>query len=479
VQQEPPGEPFFVKPYIQLGNNPKLSNPEKLLLLWHAEDADSAWLVEVKNTGHNSWHAVAPPQVRQLLIPGLRPRREYRAELTGLAPGGTVTYRVSNNGSVVFEATAQVRKGKDQPCRMVVFGDIASGTAAQPKIAYQVYKSKPDMAMITGDIVYRYGTYSLYLARFFPVYNAEQASLTQGSPLIRSSLLMASPGNHDIDITAETLVRNLDNLPDGLAYFYMFQQPLNGPLLAGSTKNIPELIGTEQRQQAFRTVAGANYPRMTNFSFDYGNVHWTVIDANAYMDWTDPLFLNWLKDDLKNSKDATWHFVAFHQAPFSSGAAHFNEQRMRQLAPVFSANGVDIVFSGHMHNYQRSYPLSYTPKKLPDGKYITQGGFVDGSFTFDKSFNGRNDTTPEGVIYIVTGAGGADLSGGRLTMDRSAWEPFTANFSALTHSYTVCDINGKTMTMKQLSEDGIELDSLTISKVPALTAPQPSPVPAR
>ena len=26
---------------------------------------------------------------------------------------------------------------------------------------------------------------------------------------------------------------------------------------------------------------------MTNFSFDYGNAHWTVIDSNPYVDWTD------------------------------------------------------------------------------------------------------------------------------------------------------------------------------------------------
>ena len=40
--------------------------------------------------------------------------------------------------------------------------------------------------------------------------------------------------------------------------------------------------------RAFTEAAGEAYPRMTNFSFDYGNAHWTVIDSNPYVDWTDP-----------------------------------------------------------------------------------------------------------------------------------------------------------------------------------------------
>ena len=27
---------------------------------------------------------------------------------------------------------------------------------------------------------------------------------------------------------------------------------------------------------------------MANFSFDYGNAHWTVLDSNKNVDWTDP-----------------------------------------------------------------------------------------------------------------------------------------------------------------------------------------------
>ena len=34
---------------------------------------------------------------------------------------------------------------------------------------------------------------------------------------------------------------------------------------------------------------------------------------------------------------------------------------------------------------------------------------VDGKWTLDKKFNGQADTTPDGVIYLITGAGGQHL----------------------------------------------------------------------
>ena len=36
---------------------------------------------------------------------------------------------------------------------------------------------------------------------------------------------------------------------------------------------------------------------------------------------------------------------------------------MRLLAPMLEAGKVDVVFNGHVHNYQRSYPLRFVPDK--------------------------------------------------------------------------------------------------------------------
>ena len=34
---------------------------------------------------------------------------------------------------------------------------------------------------------------------------------------------------------------------------------------------------------------------------------------------------------------------------------------MRILAPTFEAGKVDLVFNGHVHNYQRTYPMTFVP----------------------------------------------------------------------------------------------------------------------
>jgi predicted phosphohydrolase len=44
-------------------------------------------------------------------------------------------------------------------------------------------------------------------------------------------------------------------------------------------------------------------------------------------------------------------FVTFHHPPFNSSNAHFGDQHMRLLADVFEAGKVDVVLSGHVHNY--------------------------------------------------------------------------------------------------------------------------------
>ena len=188
---------------------------------------------------------------------------------------------------------------------------------------------------------------------------------------------------------------------------------------------------------------------MANFSFDYGNAHWTILDANATVNWTDRELQEWVASDLASARKATWRFVNFHQPGFSSSKTHFDEQYMRILSPVFEAGKVDLVFSGHVHNYQRSYPLRFEPSLAnhaapvvgKDGKLL-KNRHVDGKFTLDKSFNGRSDTTPDGVIYLVTGAGGQHLYDPEQQDDPASWQPFTYKHISKVHTLTVVDVDG-------------------------------------
>lgn len=453
-------EAFVVKPYLQIGRIPSAAS---LQLLWHAADIEGDWVVEHRANANLPWHKAQAPKSSRVAVGNVIPRRVYSASLSGLTPGSSFQYRILKDGKPVFEADALAPKSANQPYRVVVFGDIGAGTPQQKTIASRVYAFKPDLVVVPGDIVYEYGLVSEYDKNFFPIYNADQANAA-GVPLMRSVPMVTVPGNHDIDN------RNLDKYPDGLAYYFFWDQPLNGPLGVEGGPMVPKLIATEANRKPFLAAAGDAYPRMANYSFDYGNTHWTVLDSNPYVDWTDKGLHDWVAQDLAAASGATWRFVTFHHPGFNSANEHYEQQHMRLLSPILEAGKVDIVFSGHLHNYQRSFPLNFAPIKKGtllvggrDGATV-RGRVVNGRWTLDKTFDGQTHTQPKGIIYLVTGAGGKDLYNVEQNGDADSWQKFTAKFVSNEHSFTVADVNGKSLTVRQLAADGRELDKFTVTK---------------
>ena len=65
---------------------------------------------------------------------------------------------------------------------------------------------------------------------------------------------------------------------------------------------------------------------------------------------------------------------------------------------------------------------------------------------------------PEGVIYLVTGAGGAGLYNPEQQDKPETWQGFTDRFVSRIHSITVADVEGKTLTVRQVSAEGEEVD---------------------
>jgi hypothetical protein len=181
------------------------------------------------------------------------------------------------------------------------------------------------------------------------------------------------------------------------------------------------------------------------------------------MDWSNPSLREWLTKDLAAAQSATWRIVAFHQPGFNSSKQHFSEQQMRPLSPIFEANHVDLVFAGHVHNYQRSFPLTFAPALQPDGSAHGPKGEVAGEWKLDKAFGGAS-AKPHGVIYIVSGAGGAELYNPEQQNDPASWQTFTDKFISQVHSLSVVDIDGKTLRMKQVSDTGEVVDSFRIAK---------------
>ena len=452
LQSQTAAPVFIEKPYLQLGDNAKLQKNESLTLLWHTANTAANFTVEVKTSADKNWRVMAKPESQVVQAPAIDPHFVYRAKLTNLVPGEAFAYRVNKDGQQVFAANGKARKSASQPYKLVMFGDCAQGTPAQRAIAYETSKIDPDFLFITGDIVYNTGRIAEYRSRYFPVYAADNAAPETGAPLIQSVPFLAAPGNHD------TAAVNFSRFPDALAYFLYWDMPLNGPMVHGD-KTEHHLAGNPDAQPAFLSGAGPRYPVMANFSFDYGNAHWTVLDSNPYMDWTNADLQAWIQKDIASASGATWHFVAFHHPGFNSATTHLTDQWMRQLAPLFEKAKVDVVFSGHVHNYQRSFPLTFVPKGAQSPK-----GEVDGDFQFDKNFGDGATAKPKGVIYIITGGGGAALYNPEMTTTPEKWLPFTNKFVSDKNSFSVVDVDGKTFRFRQVGADGSPIDAFQIAK---------------
>jgi hypothetical protein len=108
---------------------------------------------------------------------------------------------------------------------------------------------------------------------------------------------------------------------------------------------------------------------------------------------------DWLINDLDSSAQP-WKIVVFHQPAFSSGNATVRNSQMRAVAKFLEDHGVNMVFNGHEHNYQRTYPIrALNAAATP----ATTGG---PAVSIDTAFDGVNQTVPDGVLYVVEGAGG-------------------------------------------------------------------------
>jgi acid phosphatase type 7 len=454
-----PASPFIVEPYLQLGDVPKLAPSEPVRVLWQAPNEPGAkWSVDVRQSDSDSWRPAVGAGGR--VITQMETQfRLFNVPLTRLRPGTEFEYRVSKDGAVVFGATGKTRSAADQPYHFVVTGDTGADTPQERRIVYQISRVQPDFIALAGDLVYSTGRMSEYRQKYFPIYNAPVASPETGAPLIRSRLSFGAVGNHDAGSG------DLERDPDGQAFYLNWSLPLNGPYPQANLPNTQIIKGLPTAVTAHLAAIRSTFPRMANYSFDYGNSHWTFLDSNNYVDWSDAYLRNWLARDLAAAAAATWKFIVFHHPPFSSSRAHFNEQQMRLISDIAEHRGVDLVFAGHVHNYQRTRPLKFLARPTVERTFKRAGtNAIDGDFQFDESFDGVKDTTPDGVLYIVTGAGGAGAYDPDQTDNQPSWQPFTTRMVSDVYSFTRVDVNGRTLTMKQISEHGEELDRIVVTK---------------
>ncbi len=291
--------------------------------------------------------------------------RHHSVTLSGLEADSTYYYRaVDGGGPSEISRFRTAPEGDDSRFTFAVIGDSGKGGKKQLAVAGLLESLELDLVLHTGDVVYPSGEDRHYDRSFFVPYRR----------LIREVPIFPVLGNHDVE------------RGDGAAYLKNFHLPSNNPQ---NTKRY--------------------------YSFDWGNAHFVALDSELYYEdggGSPEEQKSWLERDLGETR-RTWKFVFFHR-PIYSSSEHGSDEKIREdLEPVFARHKVDMVFSGHDHDYERTLPI-------------------------------------HGVIYMVSGGGGKDL----YPAGRNEWTAFSKS----AHHVVLVRVDGERLSLEAIKPDGGVVD---------------------
>jgi hypothetical protein len=475
----------LVKPYVQPGDGGAPGRADAKVLCWLTDQTPGEFAVEYDLPGGRTLTAKpervaldfakkADPKKPEPEKPDdpdeppekpgpLPPEREqhyfkYVARLADLPFNAEVRYRVKLGTRVVREASFRTRATADRPVRFALVGDLANGKDAQKAIAYRIAREKPEFLVALGDVVYPAGRVNQYMHFFWKTYNdVDEPGPKAGAPLMASVPIYPVLGNHDA-------AAKLPAVPDALGIYYFFHPPRNGPGVGPWATP----LGSDKAAAArFRAACAESYPALDAYSFDSGPVHVLVLNSNLSGSVEQPKLRKWVEEDLKGAA-ARWKVVCYHNPAFSSSHQHYTEQAVRLWQPLFQSCGVDLVFAGHVHNYQRTVPLTFAPASTRRDKK----GRVDGEFALDRDFDGEAHTRPKGIIHVVAGGGGASLYGPGLektavTLKKEHgdnYADYTARMVTDRHSFVVIDADADKLSLRALDAAGSIIDRVTVTR---------------
>ena len=157
--------------------------------------------------------------------------------------------------------------------------------------------------------------------------------------------------------------------------------------------------------------------RRAGISRSRSNVDFFALDSN-YMDRSQ---LEWLERELQASS-ATWKIAFFHHPLYSSAGRHGSEKDLRRvLEPLLIRYGVQVVFSGHDHVYERIRPqhgITYfvcgSSGQLRSGNLEKGSGLTAAGFDQDRAFM-LIDVADEALQFQTISRTSAIVDSGEIT----------------------------------------------------------------
>ena len=158
----------------------------------------------------------------------------------------------------------------------------------------------------------------------------------------------------------------------------------------------------------------------TYYSFNYGPISFLGLDTNDQITTPYiPMNLQWLETELRKfeaDNHTLWKIAFFHEPIFNSMPSRLDREDLKTTwYSFFNQYNLDIIFVGHNHYYERTYPINQ-----------------NGEFNISQDPNYIN---PQYPIQIISGGAGAPL------YDRGGNNPSYSAYFNSTYHFCIVDIS--------------------------------------
>ncbi|OIT30469.1 PREDICTED: purple acid phosphatase 15 [Nicotiana attenuata] len=280
----------------------------------------------------------------------------HHVQLTGLKPNTLYYYRCGDPSipamSTIYHfKTMPISSPKSYPKRIAIVGDLGLTYNTTSTVSH-LMENNPDLVLLVGDVTYA----NLYLSNGTgsdcyscsfndtPIHETYQPRWDYWGrymqPLVSKIPIMVVEGNHEIEEQAENQTF--------AAYRSRFAFPSK--------------------------ESGSSSPFY--YSFNAGGIHFIMLGGYVAYNKSDDQY-KWLERDLANvdRRVTPWLVATWHPPWYSTYTAHYREAECMKVAmeDLLYEYGVDLVFNGHVHAYERSNRV-YNYTLDPCGPvYITVG----------------------------------------------------------------------------------------------------------
>jgi len=194
-------------------------------------------------------------------------------------------------------------------------------------------------------------------------------------------------------------------------------------------------------------------------SYKYDNTLFLWVDSASRPSGQDD-FIKKTLERAASDDSVVWKFVFFHYPPIPCGAKSDWSIGKAWHDDYFVPYGVDIIFLGHAHYYERTCPITSASSK-----------------SCDESNRGKTIGDSNGVIHVIAGGGGAGLYTPSCTSKCSSCSWLEVGAKRYHFAEVIIQENQMNMKVWDPTSNATNptlIDELTISKGPVQT-PTPTP----